>query len=120
MTSAAPLLAALAGALGVAGAWEALAAVEQAAVVRGAARLLAPLRAAGRQGREPSAPERRRPPPPRRGTLLAGGWRLVGPPAGLVAAGAGPWLLRRLVAARRPGGRAELGRGGAAPAPAPG
>jgi tight adherence protein B len=114
--SFAPLLAGFAGALGVAGAWEALAAVEQAALVRGAARLLAPLRAAGREGREPSAPERRRLALVTAATLLAGGWLLAGPPAGMAAAGAGPWLLRRLVAARRARWRAELARGAPAAA----
>ena len=54
------LLAAIAGALAVIGTWEAIAAVEQAALVRGAERILAPLRAARRDGRAPSAPERRR------------------------------------------------------------
>jgi tight adherence protein B len=114
--TAAPALAGLAGALAVAGAWEALAAVEQAAVVRGVARLLAPLRAAGREGREPSAPERRRLALLSAAALLAGGWLLVGPLAGLAAAGAGPWLLRRLLVARRARWRAELGRGAPAAA----
>ena len=114
--SFAPLLAGIAGALGVAGVWEALAAVEQAALVRGAARLLAPLRAAGREGREPSVPERRRLALVTAATLLAGGWLLAGPLVGLAAAGAGPWLLRRLVAARRARWRAELGRGAPAAA----
>jgi tight adherence protein B len=112
----APLLAGLAGALGVAGAWEALAAVEQAALVRAAARVLAPLRAAGREGREPSAPERRRLALVSAATLLAGGWLLAGPPAGLAAAAAGPWLLRRVLAARRSRWRADLGRGAPAAA----
>jgi tight adherence protein B len=49
-------------------------------------------------------------------TLLAGGWLLAGPVVGLGAAGAGPWLLRRLVAARRARWRAELGRGAPAAA----
>ena len=109
--TAAPALAGLAGALAVAGAWEALAAVEQAAVVRGIGRLLAPLRAAGREGREPSAPERRRLALVSAAALLAGGWLLAGLLAGLAAAGAGPWLLRRVLAARRARWRAELGRG---------
>jgi tight adherence protein B len=115
-SSAAPLLAGMAAALGVAGAWEALAAVEQAALVRGAARLLGPLRAAGREGREPTAPERRRLALVAAATLLAGGWLLAGPLAGLAAAGAGPWLLRRVLAARRARWRAELGRGAPAAA----
>jgi tight adherence protein B len=114
--ASAPLLAGLAGALGVAGAWEALAAVEQAAVVRAVARVLAPLRAAGREGREPSAPERRRLALTGAAALLAGGWLVAGPLAGLAAAAAGPWLVRRLLAARHARWRAELGRGAPAAA----
>jgi len=116
VTAGAPLLAGLAGALGVAGAWEALAAVEQAAVVDGVARVLAPLRAAGRAGREPSPPERRRLALVGAACLLAGGWLVVGPLAGAAAAAAGPWLLGRLVAARRARWRAELARGAPAAA----
>ena len=82
MTAGAPLLAGLAGALGVAGAWEAIAAVEQAAVVNGLARVLSPLRAAGRAGREPSPPERRRLALVGAACLLAGGWLIAGPVGG--------------------------------------
>jgi tight adherence protein B len=114
--SGAPLLAGLAGALGVAGAWEAIAAIEQAALARAAARVLAPLRAVGREGREPSPPERRRLALVSAATLLAGGWLLAGPPAGLAAAAAGPWLLGRVLAARRARWRADLGRGAPAAA----
>jgi tight adherence protein B len=116
MTSAAPLLAGLAGVLAVAGAWEALAAVEQAALVRGTARLFAPLRVAGRDGREPSAPELRRLALLGAASLLAGGTLLVGPIAGVAAAAAGPWAVRRLLAFRRARWRAELGRGAPAAA----
>src|SRR4051812_10379294 len=118
MTSAAPLLAGLAGALAVAGAWEALAAVEQAALARGAGRLLGPLRAAGREGREPSAPELRRLALLGAASLLAGGTLLFGPLAGGAAAAAGPWAVRRLLACRRARWRAALG-GGAPAAPPP-
>ena len=110
-TAAAPLLAGLGGALAVAGAWEALAAVEQAALLRGAARLLGPLRAAGHRGREPTAPERRRLALVSAATLVAGGVLVAGPIGGALAGAAGPWLARRLVAARRARWRAELGRG---------
>jgi tight adherence protein B len=116
MDTPAPLLAGLAGALAVAGAWEALAAVEQAAVARTAARLLAPVRAAARGGREPTAPERRRLALTGAATLLGAGWLLAGPVAGIAAGAAGPWVVRRLLAARRARRRAELGR--AAPAAA--
>jgi tight adherence protein B len=112
----APLLAGLAGALAVAGAWEALAAAEQASVARVAARLTAPLRAAARHGREPSAPERRRLALTGAVTLLGAGWLIAGPAAGAAAAAAGPWLAGRLVAARRARWRAELGRGAPAAA----
>jgi tight adherence protein B len=112
----APLLAGLAGALAVAGAWEALAAVEQAAVMRAAGRVMAPLRAAGREGREPSPPERRRLALVSAATLWAAGWLVAGPLPGLLCAAAGPWLLGRLLAARRARWRADLGRGSAAAA----
>jgi tight adherence protein B len=115
MTTA-PLLAGLAGALAVAGAWEALAAVEQASVARAASRLMSPLRAAARHGREPSAPERRRLALTGAATLLGAGWLLAGPVAGAASAAAGPWLVGRLVAARRARWRSELARGAPAAA----
>ena len=116
MPTMAPLLAGLAGALAVAGAWEALAAVEQGSVARAASRLTAPLRAAARHGREPSAPERRRLALTGVATLLGAGWLLAGPVAGAAVAAAGPWLAGRLVAARRARWRSELGRGAPAAA----
>ena len=51
---------AAAAAAGVAGAWEALAAIERTRVAAAAARVLEPLARAGREGRTPTAPERRR------------------------------------------------------------
>jgi tight adherence protein B len=114
MTMSAPLVAGLAGALAVAGAWEALAAVEQAKLFRATGRLLAPLRAAGREGREPTAPERRRLAWVSAATLWAGGWLMAGPLLGLVAAAGGPWLVGRVLAMRRARWRADLGRGSAA------
>ena len=114
MDTPAPILAGLAGALAVAGAWEALAAVEQAAMARTAARLLAPLRAVARTGR---APPRRAPPARahRAATLLAAGWLLSRPVAGSPPRRRG--LARRAVLeARRARWRADLGR--AAPAAA--
>jgi tight adherence protein B len=114
--TSAPLLAGLAGALAVAGAWEALAAVEQGAVARGVARLLAPVRAAARDGRDPTPPERRRLALTGALTLLGAGWLLAGPLAAVVAAAAGPWLVGRLLAAHRARWRAELGRGAPAAA----
>jgi tight adherence protein B len=104
-------LAGLAGALGVAGAWEALAAVEQAAVARALGRLLAPLAAARREGRAPSAPERRRLALVGTAALLAGGWLVAGPLAGVACAAAAPFAVARLVLARRARWRADLARG---------
>jgi tight adherence protein B len=105
------VLAGLAGALAVAGAWEALAAVEQASFARTVGRWLAPLRAARSEGRSPTAGERRRLALVGAGALLAGGWLVAGPLAGLVCAAAGPLVVRRLVRARRERWRADLARG---------
>jgi tight adherence protein B len=111
---AAMLLAGAAGAAAVAGAWEALAAVEPASVARAgsraAARLLGPLRAAGRSGRVPTSAERRRLHVVSAATLLAGGWLLAGPWAAIGLAAGAPWLAGRVVAARRRAWRAELAR----------
>lgn len=104
------VMAAVAGGAGVAGVWEALAAVEAAAPARALARLLDPLRA----GREPSPPERRRLVLAGAASLLGAGWLLSGPLAGCVLAAGGPWLVSRAVAVRRARRRAELVR--AAPA----
>ena len=82
---------------------------------------LAPLRAAGREGREPSPPERRRLALVGAAALLAGRLAARRAGAGIAAAAAGPWLLRRVVAAppralarraraRRAGGGAGDGR----------
>jgi tight adherence protein B len=95
-------------------AWEALAAAEASAVVRALARALAPLARLRHEGREPSAPERRRLAWLTSAALLAGGWLLAGPLAGVALAGAGPWALAALVRERRRRHRAELAR--AAPA----
>jgi tight adherence protein B len=110
------VLAGLAGALAVAGAWEALAAVEQAAPARVIGRWLEPLGAVRREGRAPTAPERRRLALVGAGALLAGGWLVAGPFAGAACAAVGPVGVGRLVRARRERWRAELAR--AAPAAA--
>jgi tight adherence protein B len=104
------VLAGLAGALAVAGAWEALAAVEQAAPARVVARWLEPLGALRREGRAPTAPERRRLALVGAGALLAGGWLVAGPLAGAACAAGGPLAVRRLMHARRERWRAELAR----------
>jgi tight adherence protein B len=105
------VLAGLAGALAVAGAWEALAAVEQAAMARALGRWAAPLRAARSDGRSPTAPERRRLALVGAGALLAGGWLVAGPLVGALCAAAGPLGVRRLVRARRERWRADLAHG---------
>jgi tight adherence protein B len=97
----APLLAALAAVLGVYGAWEGLAVVEQAQPAQLVARVLAPLRLAARAGREPTAPERRRLAILGAGVLLAAGWLLAGPVLGMLLAAGGPVALGPLLAARR-------------------
>jgi tight adherence protein B len=103
-------LAGLAGALAVAGAWEALAAVEQAAPARVIGRWLEPLGALRREGRAPTVPERRRLALVGAGALLAGGWLVAGPLAGAACAAGGPLGVGRLVRARRERWRAELAR----------
>jgi tight adherence protein B len=105
------VLAGLAGALAVVGAWEALAAVEQVALARAIGRWSAPLRAARREGRVPTAPERRRLALVGAGALLAGGWLVAGPLAGAACAAAGPAGIGRVVRARRERWRADLARG---------
>jgi tight adherence protein B len=104
-------LAGLAGALAVVGAWEVLAAVEQAALARAVGRWAGPLRAARREGRAPTAPERRRLALVGAGALLAGGWLVAGPVAGAACAAAGPAAIGRIVRARRERWRADLARG---------
>jgi tight adherence protein B len=103
-------LAGLAGALAVAGTWEALAAVEQAALARVVARWLEPLGALRREGRAPTVPERRRLALVGAGALLAGGWLVAGPLAGAACAAGGPLGVGRVVRARRERWRAELVR----------
>jgi len=112
--SLAAWLAAGAGGCGVVGAWEALAAVER---TRGAAaleRLLEPLARAGREGRQPTAPERRRLRVVAAGALFAAGWLLGGPVLGVLSALGGPLAVLAVVSARRRRWREELRR--AAPA----
>ena len=110
MTRAA-LLAGAAGACAVLGGWEALVALERAKVAAAVARILAPLRRARKEGREPTAPERRRLALLASGTLLAGGWILFGPLGGVLLAAAGPPALLGAARARRRRYLAELARG---------
>lgn len=97
----APLLAAMAAVLGVFGAWDGLAVLEQLRPARVVGRVLAPLSLAGRAGREPTTPERRRLALLGAGVLLAAGWLLAGPWAGAVLATAGPAATSAVLAARR-------------------
>jgi len=113
MSVAAWLAAGAAGA-GVAGAWEALAAVERTRVAAVAARVLEPLARAGSEGRMPTLPERRRLRAVAAAALLAAGWLAGGPGLGLLAALAGPAAVVAVVRARRRRWREELRR--AAPA----
>jgi tight adherence protein B len=104
-------LAGLAGAFAVAGAWEAVAAVEQASLARAVARWAGPLRVVRREGRMPTAPERRRLALVGAGALLAGGWLVAGPVAGAACAAAGPAGVAQLVRVRRERWRADHARG---------
>jgi tight adherence protein B len=106
--TAAALAAGVAAACGVLAAWEALAAAERARPARALAGLLAPVRAAGRHGRDPTAAERRRLAVVATLALFAAGWLTAGPAAGAALAAAGPWALARLVRARRRRWRAAL------------
>jgi tight adherence protein B len=111
--SRAVLLAFAAGAAGLLGAWEALAAVERSQMAAGLGRALEPLVRAGREGRTPTRPERRRLALLATGALAAAGWLLGGPALGALAAVAGPALAIAAVKARRRRYAAEL-RSGAA------
>jgi tight adherence protein B len=106
-----PLLAAAAAMLGVFGAWEALAIVEQRRPAQAFGRALAPLRLAGRIGRAPTAPERRRLALVAAGTLLAAGWLLAGPAAGILLGAAGPAAVSPVLVARRRRWRRALADG---------
>jgi tight adherence protein B len=111
LLATAPLLAAVAAGAGVLAAWDCIVIVEEAAPARALGRALAPLRLAGRRGREPTAAERRRLALLGACALLVGGWLVAGPVAGAVAAAAGPALVARVVAARRRRWRRRLADG---------
>jgi len=108
--SRAQLLAVLSASAGVAGAWEALAAVERA---RAAAWLAAAVRPLARD--TASGPERRRLAALASLALLAGGWIVGGPLLAMLAAVSGPALTSAVLGARRRAHRRRLARG-AAPA----
>ncbi len=109
--SPAAALAGVAGACAVLATWDALATLERARLLQTATRALAPLVRAGREGREPTPPERRRLALLTAATLLGGGWLLAGPLAGALLATSAPWLTIVVVRARRRRYLAELGRG---------
>jgi tight adherence protein B len=112
--SAPALLAGLAAVCAVLAAWEAIAAAEQERVVHAVVRWVAPALAALRSGREPTSPERRRLVVVGALSLLAAGWMLAGPLAGLALGTAAPWLARTVLRARHARRRAAI----AAEAPA--
>ncbi|HET6505537.1 MAG TPA: type II secretion system F family protein [Baekduia sp.] len=101
MTSTAPALAALAAGAAVFGAWDLLTIVEAGGPARTVARVLAPLRLAGRAGRVPTPPERRRLAILGACSMLAAGWLLAGPFAGCALALTAPACVGPLLAARR-------------------
>jgi tight adherence protein B len=107
----APLLAFVAAAAGVLGAWELLAAVERSRVVAGLARAVEPLVRAGREGRAATLPERRRLALLATGALAAAGWLVGGAALGVVAAVGGPALVAAALRARRRRYAAGLRRG---------
>jgi tight adherence protein B len=102
-----------AAAVGVLGAWEALVAVERVRLVAAFGRAVEPLVRAGREGRDPTGPERRRLALLSTAALVVGGWIVGGPAAGAVAAVGGPLLVAALVRSRRRRYAREL-RAGAA------
>jgi tight adherence protein B len=108
------MAAALAGAAAattVFGAWEGLGAVEDLRPVAAVGRVVAPLRLAGRAGRVPTTPERRKLAILGAGALLAGGWLVAGPLAGVALAAGGPAAVGRLLAARQRRWRRALADG---------
>jgi tight adherence protein B len=109
--TAATALAFVAGVAGTAGAWELLAAAEGTRASATLARVVEPLARAGREGREPTVPERRRLAVLAAGGLLVAGWLLGGVVLALVAATAGPALAVGLVRARSRRYSAGLRRG---------
>ncbi len=104
-------MAGVAAGVGVFAVWDLIAAVEGAVLSRGLARAVAPLRRAGGEGREPTAPERRRLAVLAAAALLGAGWLVAGPLAGAVLAAGGPWAVVALVRARRRRWREALAAG---------
>jgi tight adherence protein B len=109
----APLLAAAAAALGVAAAWDLVAAVERTRPAVLLARALEPVVRAGREGRVATAPEQRRLALVAAGGLAVAGWLLGGIALGVLAAVAGPVLAIGALRARRRAYARALERGAA-------
>jgi tight adherence protein B len=107
------MLAAMAAALGVAAAWELLAAVERTRPAALLARAFEPLVRAGREGRVATVPERRRLALVAAATLAAAGWLVGGLVLGALAGVAGPVLAIGALRARRRAYARELDRGAA-------
>jgi tight adherence protein B len=114
--SRAAVLAFGAGATGVLGAWEAMAAVERTRVAAWIGRAVEPLIRAGREGRAPTRPEQRRLVLLCAAALAAAGWLVGGAGLGVLAAVGGPGLATAAVRARRRRYARELRRGAAAAA----
>lgn len=104
-------MAALSGGFAVLGGWDLLATAEQAGIGRRVVAALDPVRAAGREGREPTMLERRRLALLAVAVLIAVGWLVAGPVGALGAGAAGPAATARVLAARRRRWRRELARG---------
>ena len=108
--SQATWLAAGAAGAGVVGVWEALGAVERTRAAALAFRLLEPIARAGREGRQPTGPERRRLWAVAGAAQLAAGWLVGGLGLGILAALGGPAAVVAVVRARRRRWREELRR----------
>jgi tight adherence protein B len=111
--SRAALLALGAGAAGVAGAWEVLAAVQREQAAAWLVGALRPLRRAAGAGATPSRQERRRLALLLGGCLLAAGWIVLGPVAGVAAAVLGPAAATTCVRVARGRYRGALAAGAA-------
>jgi tight adherence protein B len=115
MRSAAVPLSFAAAAIGVLGAWEAVAAVERLRLAAVIGRAVEPLVRAGREGRHPTRPERRRLAWVSTGALGVAGWLVGGAATGVLAAVGGPLVVAAVLRSRRQRYAHEL-RVGAAPA----
>ena len=114
--TAAVVLSFAAAAVGVLGAWEALAAVERLRVAAVLGRAVEPLARAAREGRAPTGPERRRLALVSTGALVVAGWLVGGWAAGALAAVGGPLAVAALVRSRRRRYARELRAGAGAAA----